>query len=66
MKNLLLKHGEIYTQNEIIYNGDLLISNGKISSIGKNLSTNDAEVIDLKGKNSAWLYRHTYSRRCWT
>lgn len=50
MKNLLLKHGEIYTQNEIIYNGDLLISNGKISSIGKNLSTNDAEVIDLKGK----------------
>ncbi|MFV9568456.1 N-acetylglucosamine-6-phosphate deacetylase [Thermoanaerobacter mathranii] len=50
MKNLLLKHGEIYTQNEIIYNGDLLISKGKISSIGKNLSTNDAEVIDLKGK----------------
>lgn len=50
MKNLLLKHGEIYTQNEIIYNGDLLISNGKISSIGKNLSTNDVEIIDVEGK----------------
>ncbi|EIV99375.1 N-acetylglucosamine-6-phosphate deacetylase [Thermoanaerobacter siderophilus] len=50
MKNLLLKHGEIYTQNEIIYNGDLLISEGKISNIGKNLSTIDAEIIDVEGK----------------
>jgi len=50
MKSILLKHGEIYTHDEIIYNGDLLISEGKILEIGKNLNTNDAEVIDLKGK----------------
>ncbi|MDI3477128.1 MAG: N-acetylglucosamine-6-phosphate deacetylase [Thermoanaerobacterium sp.] len=50
MKNLLLKHGEIYTQDEIIYDGDLLISEGKISNIGKNLSTDDVEIIDVEGK----------------
>ncbi|AEM77734.1 N-acetylglucosamine-6-phosphate deacetylase [Thermoanaerobacter wiegelii] len=50
MKSILLKHGEIYTHDEIIYNGDLLISKGKILEMGKNLSTNDAEVIDVEGK----------------
>ncbi|AIS51397.1 N-acetylglucosamine-6-phosphate deacetylase NagA [Thermoanaerobacter kivui] len=50
MENLLLKHGEIYTEDEIIYDGDLLISEGKIFDIGKNININDINVIDLKGK----------------
>ncbi len=52
MGNLLLKHGEIYTEDEIIYDGDLLISEGKIFDIGKNININinDINVIDLKGK----------------
>ncbi|HEY8361854.1 MAG TPA: N-acetylglucosamine-6-phosphate deacetylase [Tissierellaceae bacterium] len=51
MKKILLKQGEIYTEKKIIYNGDLLISDGKILGIGKSLSNNiDAEIIDVKGK----------------
>ena len=50
MKSILLKHGEIYTEKEIIYDGDVLISEGKIVEIGKGLYNVDAEVIDLKGK----------------
>ncbi|HHW58491.1 MAG TPA: N-acetylglucosamine-6-phosphate deacetylase [Clostridia bacterium] len=50
MKSLLLKHVEIYTETEIIYDGDLLISDGKIIEVGKNLSSSEAEVIELNGK----------------
>lgn len=50
MKRLLLKKGEIYTPTEIIYDGDLLISNGKILDIGKNLKDDGAELINIKGK----------------
>ncbi|MGB9678873.1 MAG: N-acetylglucosamine-6-phosphate deacetylase [Thermoanaerobacteraceae bacterium] len=50
MENLILKHGEIYLEDEILYDKDLLISEGKIFDIGKNINTHDAEVIDLKGK----------------
>lgn len=50
MKNILLRHGEIYTHNGILYNGDLLISDGKISEIGVNITKEDAETIDLNGK----------------
>jgi len=50
MKSILLKHGEIYTEKGIIYNGDVLISEDKIVEIGKDLYNVDAEVIDLKGK----------------
>ncbi|WP_028992128.1 N-acetylglucosamine-6-phosphate deacetylase [Thermoanaerobacter thermocopriae] len=50
MKSILLKHGEIYTEKGIIYNGDVLILEDKIVEIGKDLYNVDAEVIDLKGK----------------
>lgn len=50
MKNILLKHGEIYTHDGIFYNSDLLISDGKISEIGKDITKEDAEIIDLNGK----------------
>lgn len=48
---ILLKNGKIYTMNEdIIENGDILIENGKIKNIGKNLSEETAEIIELNGK----------------
>ncbi|TCO54619.1 N-acetylglucosamine-6-phosphate deacetylase [Caldanaerobacter subterraneus] len=50
MRTLLLKHGEIYTEAEILYGGDVLISEGEIRKIGKDLTVENAEVIDLKGK----------------
>ncbi|MDP9750999.1 N-acetylglucosamine-6-phosphate deacetylase [Thermoanaerobacter pentosaceus] len=50
MKSILLKHGEIYTEKGIIYNGDVLISEDKIVEIGKDLYNVDAEVIDVEGK----------------
>lgn len=50
MKNILLKNGEIYTHDGILYNGDLFISDSKISEIGKDITKEDAETIDLNGK----------------
>lgn len=50
VKKLILKNAEIYKEEEILYNGDLLIEEGKISKLGRNISEINAEVIDLKGK----------------
>ncbi|MCP2520538.1 amidohydrolase family protein [Candidatus Aminicenantes bacterium AC-335-A11] len=49
---LLLKNGNIITiSGENIMGGDILIKNGKIARIGKNLKApSKAKVIDLKGK----------------
>lgn len=46
---LLLKNGKIFTMNDsgVIY-GDVLIKDGKIKEIGKNLFRDEAKVIDLK------------------
>jgi len=50
MKNILFRHGEIYTNDGILYDCDLLISDGKISEIGKGIIKEDAEVFDVTGK----------------
>lgn len=53
-KNVLIKNAKIWTcsqKGEIIEQGDIFISNGKISSIGKNLSGKADTVIDATGKH---------------
>jgi len=47
---LLLKNGLIHTMTGDTFSGDILVENGKISAVGRDLSANDAEVIDLAGK----------------
>lgn len=47
---LLLKNGLIHTMTQDALEGDILIDGGKIIAIGANLSSADAEVIDLAGK----------------
>lgn len=49
---LLLKNGKLYTmENGILENHDILVENGKIAKIGKNIEkTGDIEVIDCEGK----------------
>lgn len=49
---LLIKNGKIYTMaGEIIENGCILVENGKIKEIGKDIvAPLDAEVIDAEGK----------------
>jgi dihydropyrimidinase len=50
MKDLLIQHGTIIT-SEKTFLSDILVSGGKIFSIGENLSHNkDTEIIDASGK----------------
>lgn len=47
---LLIKNAKIYTMtDEVIDNGDILIENGKIKEIGKNIEAENAEIIDALG-----------------
>lgn len=52
-QTLLFKNATVWTsENEgVLQETDVLIKNGKISKIGKNLSENGATVIDAKGKH---------------
>lgn len=49
---LLIKNGLIYTMNnEVIENGSILIKDGKIVEVGKNIiAPLDAEVLDVEGR----------------
>jgi len=47
---LLLKNGLIHTMTGDTFSGDILVNDGKISAVGRDLSANGAEVIDLAGK----------------
>ena len=47
---LLLKNGLIHTMTGETFSGDILVNDGKISAVGRDLSANGAEVIDLAGK----------------
>ena len=47
---LLLKNGLIHTMTQEAFSGDILTDNGKIVAVGKGLSADGAEVIDLSGK----------------
>ncbi len=47
----IIKNGEVHIgDGNIMSNTDILIENGKISEIGKNLNKNGAEIIDATGK----------------
>ena len=47
-ENILIKNTTVWTnENEgILYNTDVLVQNGKIAAIGKNLSNSSAKIID--------------------
>jgi imidazolonepropionase-like amidohydrolase len=54
MTQLLLKNATVYPITEkVIHNGDVLIENGKIKSIGSNIIPTDevTEVMDCKGQH---------------
>ncbi|WP_243471294.1 amidohydrolase family protein [Winogradskyella sp. MH6] len=52
-ETLLFKNATVWTNENdgVLENTDLLIKNGKISKIGKNLSDKNATVIDATGKH---------------
>lgn len=52
-ETLLFKNATVWTNEKegIIENTDVLIKNGKIAKIGKDLSDSNATVIDAKGKH---------------
>ncbi len=52
-ENLLIKNATVWTSEKEgkLENTDILIRNGKIAAIGKNLSDAAAKVIDATGKN---------------
>ncbi len=48
---LLIKNATVYTMaGQLLENADILIKNGKIEQIGNNIVTNNAQIIDAKGK----------------
>ena len=51
-ETILIKNATVWTSEnqEVLTNTDVLISNGKITKIGKNISTGKATVIDGTGK----------------
>ncbi len=52
-ETILFKNATVWTNEEegILQNTDVLLQNGKIISIGNNLSDKDAKVIDATGKH---------------
>ena len=52
-QNLLFKNATIWTNEKegILENTDVLIKDGKIAAIGKNISDSKATIIDAKGKH---------------
>lgn len=47
---LLLKNATVLTMDEVIERGDVRIDGGKIAAVGRDLSPEGCEVIDLTGK----------------
>ncbi|MCJ8210612.1 amidohydrolase family protein [Mucilaginibacter sp. RS28] len=52
-ENVLFKNATVWTNEKegILQNADVLIENGKIKAVGKNLSAGNAKVIDATGKH---------------
>jgi imidazolonepropionase-like amidohydrolase len=52
-ETVLIKNGTVWTNEKdgILLNADVLLENGKIKAIGKNLSASGAKVIDATGKH---------------
>jgi len=53
LETVLLKNGTVWTNEKegILQNADVLLENGKIKAVGKNLSAAGAKVIDATGKH---------------
>lgn len=53
LETVLIKNGTVWTNEKdgILLNTDVLLENGKIKAIGKNLSAGGAKVIDATGKH---------------
>ncbi len=52
-QNMLFKNATVWTSEDagVLENTDVLVKNGKIASVGKNLSAGGAKVIDATGKH---------------
>lgn len=52
-ETVLIKNGTVWTNEKdgILQNADVLLENGKIKAVGKNLSANGAKMIDATGKH---------------
>lgn len=52
-ETVLIKNATVWTNEKegILQNADVLIKNGKIAAVGKNLSDKDARVVDGTGKH---------------
>jgi imidazolonepropionase-like amidohydrolase len=52
-ETILLKNATVWTNEKegILQNADVLLENGKIKAVGKNLSSGGAKVIDATGKH---------------
>ena len=52
-ENILFKNATVWTNTDkgILENTDVLIKDGKISSVGKNLNAGNAKVVDATGKH---------------
>ena len=52
-ENILIKNATVWTNEKegVLQNTDVLIRNGKIAAVGKNLSDGSARVIDGTGKH---------------
>jgi imidazolonepropionase-like amidohydrolase len=52
-ETVLIKNGTVWTNEKdgILQNADVLLENGKIKAVGKNLSASSAKVIDATGKH---------------
>ncbi|MFC1222303.1 amidohydrolase family protein [Pedobacter sp. BG31] len=50
---VLIKNGTVWTNERdgILQNADVLLENGKIKAVGKNLSASGAKIIDATGKH---------------
>ncbi|WP_316798837.1 amidohydrolase family protein [Pedobacter frigidisoli] len=52
-ETVLIKNGTVWTNEKdgVLQNADVLLENGKINAVGKNLSAAGAKVIDATGKH---------------
>lgn len=52
-ETILIKNGTVWTSEKegVLQNTDVLLKNGKVAAIGKNLSESGARVIDATGKH---------------
>lgn len=52
-RDVLIRNGTVWTSDEagVMPNTDVLLRNGKIAAIGKNLSAGKAQIIDATGKH---------------